>query len=182
MGIFASWDITGTWLGEYGYEPVPMTFELPSKVPFTFMAEQGWFGRVYGSIQDDPQLGVLDMADVTGWISADGVTFQKQYPIFYVMGEKGRISLRESMRLHGAPMDVDVLPSPIRYVGRCDAERMLVKGTWQIAAHVIAFTSNGRPLRLPMPACSGTWSMRRKEPAVGMKRESSGPGVRRAVE
>src|SRR4051794_5510166 len=93
--IMAAFDMAGTWAGEYTYDSIPdSTLELPT-VRFTLHAEIGWFGHLSGTVHDDPERGIPVAATIDGKMAGTRVTFQKQYPVFFVYNGERSIMLSE---------------------------------------------------------------------------------------
>jgi hypothetical protein len=164
LGIaMASWDIAGSWSGEFWYHPNDSLPIQPSAVSFTLTARQGWFGRFQGVIEDDPAKGPPELASVRGRVAGHRVKFLKRYSVFYVTLGDRVTTIREHLQvLHGVRLERDVLPAPIRYHGEYDPLEGAVRGTWEIRRHRIRFRSAWRLLQIPIPAHSGGWVMRRE--------------------
>jgi hypothetical protein len=159
----ANWDINGLWAGEYSYDPHPALPPDRPDVRFTLTAVTGWFGHITGTVEDDPEHGIPVAAALDGKVSGTTVTFQKQYPVFYVTDWDGQMrTLRERLRNQGIWLDEDVLPPPVRYRGEYDPEEMEIHGTWAIGSRRITVRSEGRTFTIEAPGCTGTWWMRRQ--------------------
>jgi hypothetical protein len=159
----ASWDITGSWAGEYAYDPTRTASTVPPSVRFTLTARQGWFGRFRGVIQDDQTSGVPDEAAVAGRVTASGLTFLKQYPAAYLRLGGQSVTLREWLEWQqGIRIDSEIAAQAIRYCGEYEPLERVVRGTWRVEAHCIRIRSGRRLLEVRLEALSGTWSMRRQ--------------------
>ncbi len=157
-----TWDINGSWAGEYCYDESPESPTPRPGVRFTLTAEKGWFGHVSGTVQDDPERGIPVPATIDGKVAGTRLTFQKQYPVFYVAGDDRPITLREFLGQQGVEIDEDVPPAPVRYRGDYDPEAMEIHGTWEIGPRRIVVRSGGQVLAMNAPGCTGTWWMRRQ--------------------
>jgi hypothetical protein len=158
----AAFDMNGAWAGEYSYDPSPsLSTELPI-VRFTLAAEIGWFGHLTGTVRDDPERGIPVPATIDGKVAGTLVTFQKQYPVFYVYDGERSITLTESVEKQGIVMDQEILPAPVRYRGEYDPDTMEIHGTWEIGPRRIAFRSHGQLMAANSPGARGTWWMRRQ--------------------
>src|SRR5438270_8433309 len=158
----AAFDMAGTWAGEYAYDPIPnSSLELPT-VRFTLHAEIGWFGHLSGTVHDDPQRGLPVPATIDGKVAGTHVTFQKQYPVFFVTNGERSIMLSESLEAQGIVMDEEILPAPVRYRGEYDPDTMEIHGTWEIGPRRVTFRSRGQLVGFNMPGMQGTWWTRRQ--------------------
>jgi hypothetical protein len=158
-----SWDITGSWTGEYSYHPNELHMVLPPSVGFTLTARAGWFSRFRGTVQDDPKKGSPEEATIRGKIVGTRVTFVKQYPICYMTTGDRLVSVREwAEAAHGLDLDRDVPPAPIRYRGEYDPVEQTVLGTWKQEQYCLRIPIGRRVLRMQMASQTGDWSMRRQ--------------------
>jgi hypothetical protein len=160
----AKWDVTGNWTGNYWYDPNPDFKVLPSPVGFTLTARQGWFGRFNGEILDDSVDGIVSDAAVTGRVSRSGLTFWKQYHVFHVWDESGRlVTLRQQIEeANGIRLDEDPSLDPIRYRGVYTESSGLVRGTWEVREYVLQCWSAGHSQAFLMPRYAGEWEMTRE--------------------
>jgi hypothetical protein len=158
----ASFDIHGSWQGEYSYDQDEEFPGLPPSSGFVLTAQRGWFGAFHGTIQDDPERGMPDPAVVHGRLKGSTLTFTKRYPVFYVYHNGRTIPLAEYMELeHGLSVDHEVPLAPYYYEGEYDFAREAVSGTWHSRSEEIQFLSNGEPQVMWIPESSGRWTMRR---------------------
>jgi hypothetical protein len=158
----AKWDITGKWVGEYSYHPGKAVPVLPPPVCFALDARLGWFGRLRGTIQDDPVGGPPEPASMVGWVWGTTVSFRKQYPRFYVIHEGELITLDEQLEItHGITLDESPAARPIWYRGRYDPENNIVRGIWRIEEGRLHLKTRGQVLVCALRGTSGEWSMQR---------------------
>jgi hypothetical protein len=128
----AKWDITGTWIGEYSYDPHFAVQVLPPPISFSLSAHLGWLGRFQGTIQDDPVGGTFEAAAMVGRVCGHSVSFRKQYPHYYVFHEEKLMTLKEQLQaIHGIALDEDPPAEPIWYRGQYDGGSEVVKGLFQ---------------------------------------------------
>jgi hypothetical protein len=159
----ASWDVTGVWAGEYWYDFNVQFPVLPPRTSFDLVVRQGWFGRFRGAAQDAQVGGHPAEAAVAGRVTRRGMRFLKRYPAAYAWAGDRMAPLGEQIWTdHGVRLDADPTPSPIWYRGEYDPATETVRGTWAIRPQLVQCWSDGQPVALDMPGCSGEWRMERQ--------------------
>lgn len=174
MIFFPTCDLTGLWLGSYGYQP---SAEFPIRqpdVPFTYSIRQGLFGRIRGIVDDDRDRGIPVTAQTWGWVSGNRLRFRKQYPVCYVQDGMRMLPLTEFWRAQGLPVDHEIVPDPIDYEGTLDEVEGTIQGTWRIPPGTIRAVSRGQSFEIPCGNIEGTWQMEREsqEGAARIHRDS----------
>ena len=158
-----TWDITGTWIGEYRYDPSPAIPELPAPTRFTLEAHRGALGRVRGTIQDDPARGAFEPATMVGRVCGATVWFRKQYPRYYVYDRGQLTTLEEQLEAEqGITLNESPAGRPIWYRGRYDEECDSVAGMWRIKRRLMFFKARGRLHVTLVGGVRGTWHMQRQ--------------------
>jgi hypothetical protein len=155
----AQWSAAGLWRGEYAYDA---DAGKQSSQPVGFMLELklGWFGRVFGSVYDDPICGAPEPGIAKGRVSGLTLRFVKEQSVCYVRKEDRLITLREfALREWKMALDNDPAPPPIWYQGDYDLRTERVSGTWEIRPEVCRLLSGGQYFEFPAPRVTGTWSM-----------------------
>jgi hypothetical protein len=162
MPLFMPWDFSGTWVGEYAYDPDPTVPDRPAATGFRLSVQPRWFGRFGGRIEDEPAAGAPGTADVRGAVSLTGVRFTKRYDVLLFRTAAGLVSARAYLASEGYTPLGEVSGSPLRYVGELDPAREVLAGTWVSPKHVRrVWTMNGI-IKLPFPEYSGTWFAKRQ--------------------
>jgi hypothetical protein len=155
-----NWDITGTWHGEYHYDPGAGLDGMPHHVDFTLDAQLGWLGRFRGLIQDDAESGAFAPATMVGRVCGSRVSFRKQYPHFYVTANGKLTILGDLLEARdGILLDADPPPQPIWYHGTYDERNEVVTGTWRIKLARIGVSARGQRIAIMTGGVTGRWSM-----------------------
>jgi len=155
-------NLTGIWTGECVYDPAPELPDQECRVSFTLEFRHGWFGRLSGLIQDDPEKGAPEAAPIKGTVKGEHVAFVMSRPVYYVMVGQKMITLEEYIkRAWDMPLDSPVAPYLVSYVGIVSPSGTEISGTWQILSGVIQFFSLGRRCEFPGPGGSGRWKVTR---------------------
>jgi hypothetical protein len=161
----ATWDIAGTWVGEYAYDPAVLEANplVASPVGFTLYAELGWLGRFRGSVRDDPRFGIPEPAAIVGRKCGQRVSFRKRYPRFYLAHQGQSMPLASVLLLeHGIMLDAEPPPDVIWYRGVFDPQTETVRGTWRINGGRVRAAAQGRVFEMATKETSGAWHMRRQ--------------------
>jgi hypothetical protein len=158
----ASFEIDGSWDGEYSFDPSEALSEIPPGARFTLTVQAAWFQAFTGVIQDDPEKGVPEPAVVRGNVRGSNITFTKRYPaIFCYLGGR-TVSLAEYLESEfGLPLDYEVPGNAIHYEGEYDFAQEGVTGTWYIEPQYIRISCDGQPQGIEIQAIGGHWTMRR---------------------
>ncbi len=135
--------ISGRWRGSYSYDHGPQ-----AAVPFEILVHEVIGQRFKGTVKDDEtQGGTAGTGEITGTITADGVTFTKQMPVSSLIDGKGN-RIVDASRKH----------RPIHYAGTFSRTKRQITGTWH-------FKTGLRWIgwRLYTTGGSGQWQMEKVE-------------------
>ncbi len=169
-----TWIVTGTWVGQYWYNPNPESTKLPPPCRFGLrLAQSGCFSTVRGKDWEEPIRGMPGPGIVKGRAGRDYLRFFKWMPVCYVISKDLRlITLGEHMELeYGQPLDQPVPHPPIRYFGKCDSTGDKLEGRWELISTLIEVTSRGQLVRLGSGTANGRWTAQRvsdhEDPSFG---------------
>ncbi len=157
--------MAGTWRGMYRYELDDEQLESRT-VGFTLTMEQGWFGRLRGTIKDDPELGLPLNATLQGRLKGVQLFFRKIPADFLTLSKGGLRPVAEYVeetlgeQVRGKPRAPHV-----HYHGQLDPATWQVEGTWNIPSYLLPLRSSSRYLILQ--ETHGTWWMQRQSPQPG---------------
>ncbi|MEH1852543.1 MAG: hypothetical protein V7L11_12840 [Nostoc sp.] len=156
------WNITGTWIGEYSYDPNDLYPNHQLSVPFTLVLQQSWFGRFRGQVQDNPQKGMPEQGFVKGQIAGYKISFFKRLPVFYVASSTGLKTLFDYwLEEYGIRLDHQVEHPPIHYIGEFSDVHNQAIGVWRLGGNTIRVQSQGKLLQTVLPVSTGIWRMER---------------------
>ncbi len=100
---------------------------------FVLFLNHGWFGKLEGTVQDDPVSGMPDEGEVDGNLTGNQLSFVKRMPVDYVSADDELISYREYfLRQTGKDLGYDPPHPPILYRGTVSADGNQMEGTWEI--------------------------------------------------
>ena len=156
------WSITGSWIGQYDYDPRPAIPNL-APISFTLQATQGWFGFFRGVVQEESTKGAPEPATVRGQVFGSQLVLRKWYPKFYVTDGTRWITLKTSIeRDHRIVVDDEIAALPIMYWGEYNSQSETIIGSWQFEETYVSFKSEGKRLYLPFGKNTGKWFMHRE--------------------
>ncbi|BCL40016.1 hypothetical protein [Nostoc sp. MS1] len=156
------WNITGTWTGEYSYDPNDLYPNHQLSVPFTLVVQQSWFGRFRGQVQDDPQRGIPEQGFVKGQITGYKISFFKRLPVFYVASSTGLKTLFDYwLEEYNISLDHEVEHPPIHYIGEFSDLHNQASGVWRLGGNTIRVLSQGKLIQTVLPVSTGIWRMER---------------------
>lgn len=146
--------VTGTWHGTFTFGTAERT-PPPDPVVFTLVLEQGWFGRITGTVTENGPGSMPGTGVVKGSFSFPYIRFTKCMPVCCVLKQNGEVvTLREFLRAQGHDDARDLPHPPVFYEGELSGPN-LAHGTWTVEASSIAL-GNGRAIQVP--EARGDWS------------------------
>jgi hypothetical protein len=150
-------NIAGTWYGVYQYQ-VEEKSVLFQTVEFTMILEQGWLGRLRGTIRDDPE---SMQAAVQGRIKGRKIFFRKIPTEFVTLGQNGYRPVAEYVRdAFGEEVRGTPRPPHVHYHGLLDTMGDRVEGVWHIPSYLLPLRSSRG--YLIFPETQGTWWVQRQ--------------------
>lgn len=158
-GLVGNPDIAGDWEGRYLFDEANPAFPRDG-VPFAMTLAAGWFGRIRGTVREDPSRGGMpEEGRIRGRIRGERIILAKRMPICYINGPRPLSTY--ILEEHG----VDIGPSPphppILCEGRYDPWKDSASGHWCIGPHKIRIWAGGATIKIDIKRATGTWEMRR---------------------
>jgi len=153
-------NLTGTWQGQYSFDPNERLPKLPSfPISFQMTLKQGWFGLISGTAQDDPKHGMPEPAKISGRLKNNSIALTKSHPKIRVVHEGKFQSTEQLAERYRVALDEYPPAHPkIHCYGTLSDDGQSISGEWLLSSSEIRIPGS-RPLQLP--ALRGTWSMKR---------------------
>ncbi|MCW1926186.1 hypothetical protein OKA05_26750 [Luteolibacter arcticus] len=128
---------------------------------FELHLRQSWvqrvIGRFSGTVTDEPQRGMPGIGQITGGFRGQSIRFTKRMPVSYIVQEGRSISVRQWLCELGYDPGRDIPHQPVLYRGRFSSADA-ASGTWRIPGGNLNVSLS---LSIPMPECTGTWTLTR---------------------
>lgn len=152
-------DGSGTWEGEYVYDPVPGFPPLESAT-FTLRLEQEPSGELRGTAHDHPPTGLPGEGRIQGRVRGETIKFTKELDAYYTVGAQGVRTLQEFVAEKYGEQELGEVPAPpVHYEGQFEGAD-LARGFWYIDAHAVRLPTQEKSLRFS--SATGSWEMRRR--------------------
>lgn len=155
--------VAGTWRGMYRYELEDGASTQVREVGFTLELQQGWLGRLRGTIVDDPELGLPVSAAIEGRLRGLRLFFRKIPQEFYTLGKDGLRPVAEYVeQAFGEQVRGKPRAPHVHYHGQLEPAQMRVEGVWHIPSYLLPLRSSSK--HLVFQETRGTWWMQRQSP------------------